>query len=76
MTPKDIKKYQKIHKYATVVFNSEASWETKYDIIFSEEVSLTIPLEYCDPDTSCEEDVCAFMVAFDEFMVDLNKIKC
>ncbi len=54
------------------IFNSEVSWEVKYDLIFSEQISrrvfTLIKLDYYDPDTSYQEDVTAFVNAFNEKM--------
>jgi len=50
----------------------EESWKELYDFIFSEDVSKKIyeafpDFHYCDPDASYEEDVLAFILAFDEY---------
>lgn len=54
------------------IFNSEVSWEVKYDLIFSDQISrrvfTLIKLDYYDPDTSYQEDVTAFVNAFNEKM--------
>lgn len=59
-------------KICEVVAESKTSWETKYDIIFSQSVSLKIynlvrvcdfKFDYRDPDTSYEEDVMYFVNA-------------
>jgi hypothetical protein len=64
---------------AETIFNSEATWEFKYDIIFDmglwqalEEVG--IMLDYCDPDTSYEEDVTAYMTAVSEVKEQILKL--
>lgn len=62
-----------LHARATDIFNdSSLDWEQKYDQIFSDEVSVKvfnlIRLDYCDPDTTYQEDVEAFMRAFDQAM--------
>lgn len=50
----------------------EATWEEVYDKIFSEKISQQIfeefpDFHYSDPDTSYQEDVCAFVDAFCEY---------
>jgi hypothetical protein len=46
------------------ICDSMASWETKYDMVFSDEVSNRmhelVTFDYYDPDTTYEEDVRAF----------------
>lgn len=60
------------------VFNSDIDWEVKYDFIFSADVSRRINqivhLDYYDPDTSYEEDVTAFVNAFNNKMIDIRKL--
>lgn len=65
-----------LHKRATNIVESSAlSWEQKYELIFNKSMSrevfswfkgVGLELNYYDPDTSYEEDVRAFMFAFDE----------
>jgi hypothetical protein len=47
---------------------SDASWEVKYQLIFSPEISRKvhrlISLDYYNPDTSYQEDVTAWWDAF------------
>jgi hypothetical protein len=61
-----------LHGEANEILDWDVSWETKYHIIFSEHisgrVSELIELDYYDPDTSYEEDVRAFMDAFNRAM--------
>lgn len=62
-----------LHARASDIFNDNSlDWEEKYDQIFSEEISkrvfALVRLDYCDPDTTYQEDVTAFMKAFDEKM--------
>lgn len=65
-------KLRNLHAQAREVFDSNLSWETKYSLIFSKHISCQvfdlISLDYYDPDTSYQEDVMAFMNAFDEAM--------
>ena len=64
---------KQLHKKATDIYeHTFLTWIEKYDQIFSEEVSEKvfelIDLDYYDPDTDYEEDVTAFMDAFNERM--------
>lgn len=56
------------------IYHSERSWEDKYDQIFSKKISSKIykliDLDYYDPDTSYEEDVNAFTLAFSNYIKD------
>ena len=70
---KNIQKLQKLNKKANEIYDDdELTWEEKYDLIFSEKLSrkvhALITLDYYDPDTSYEEDVSAFVSAFNERM--------
>ena len=58
----------KIYNKAKIIVASTLSWEAKYDLIFSEEISRKVRFDWCDPDTSYQEDVEAFMKGFDEYM--------
>jgi hypothetical protein len=73
----DIRLLKTIHENANRIFNSEASWETKYELIFSDAISEKVfrelRLDYYDPDTTYEEDVTAFMNAFNQKMEDILK---
>lgn len=57
-----------IYERAKRIIDSDLSWEDKYDMIFSEEISRKFSLDYYDPDTSYQEDVMAFMGALDDHM--------
>lgn len=54
------------------VISSSGSWESKYDRVFSNQISgkvfSLIRLDYCDPDTTYKEDVLAFASAFNQYM--------
>lgn len=73
----DVGLLKKIREHANRIFKSEASWETKYELIFSDAIServfQEIQLDYCDPDTSYEEDVTAFINAFNQKMEEILK---
>lgn len=59
---------KRIYERSKRIINSDLSWEDKYDMIFSEEISRNFSLDYYDPDTSYQEDVMAFMGALDDYM--------
>lgn len=52
------------------IMESDFSWEEKYDLIFSEEISKRVfaitPNSWYDPDTTYQEDVEAFYDQFKE----------
>jgi len=58
---------------AETIFSSDMSWEAKYDMIFSKDISRKVfdiapGFNYYDPDTSYEEDVTAFFNSFKEYL--------
>ena len=57
------------------IINSNLSLNVKYDLIFSDDMSAKVKLDYYDPDTSYEEDVLAWIGAFDEYLKDNNILK-
>ena len=64
---------------ATAILNSEASWEMKFNLIFSDELSsranALFKLDYYDPDTSYEEDLTAWVRAAEEKAEDVRIIR-
>jgi hypothetical protein len=74
----DLVKLNNILIFVNEIYNSDIDWEEKYDLIFTKSVSLyvirEISLDYYDPDTSYEEDVKAFVNAFNEKMAELNEL--
>ena len=61
---------------ARAIARSDASWETKYDLIFSDEISgairqMNMAPDYYDPDTSYEEDVLAYIKALSERQMEI-----
>lgn len=67
------------HK-ANVLVSQNEDWSMTYDLIFSRDLSRQVfklcselgsSLDYCDPDTSYEEDVRAFVTAFNSKMAEL-----
>jgi hypothetical protein len=72
-------KLKRLNKKANDIFNHVfLTWKEKYDQIISDEIFKEvynlIYLEYYDPDTDYEEDVTAFMNAFNERMKNLNEL--
>ena len=68
-----MEKLLELHDNATQIVNSDLSWEAKYDLIFSANLSrkvfdIAIGFDYYDPDTTYEEDVMAFYYAFTEYL--------
>lgn len=68
---------EEIHWYANLVWRNDIlTDEQKYDKIFCKSVSQKVfsllNLDYCDPDTTYEEDVDAFMNAFNSKMRKLH----
>lgn len=61
----------KLKKEVDRIMNSNLSWEAKYDLIFSDEISKKIRLDYYDPDTSYEEDVMAWCGAFNNYINEI-----
>lgn len=66
------------------LINEDIDWETKYDLVFCENVSrrvfkllkeLGVSFDYYDPDTSYEEDLRAFANALKEKVEELEKVK-
>lgn len=59
------------------ICDTDADWETKYDLVFSPDMSRRMSalyrLDYYDPDTSYEEDVLAFCRAVNEKADELEK---
>jgi hypothetical protein len=63
---------------ARAIADSDATWESKYDVIFpgiSRAVSsLGFAPDYCDPDTSYQEDVEAYVYAIQEKAEEVRKM--
>lgn len=67
----------KILGKSNLIFDSkELDWEEKYDLILSDKISMRVNhlFNYADPDTTYEEDVTAFMIAFREYTENRNKL--
>lgn len=71
-------RYVKLFDAAKRIVESEASWPTKYNLIFSDEISFAMhdlfPLDYYDPDGDYEQDVRAWFRAAEEKAEDLRKV--
>jgi len=68
-----MKSVLKLNKKVNEIYdNDDLDWEEKYHKIFSDKISIKvfslITLNYYDPDTSYEEDVTAFVNAFNEYI--------
>lgn len=64
------KELKDIHKKAKKIVSSNLSWEEKYNMIFSEEISYKTDFYWVDPDMDYEDDVMAYMDAFDNHIID------
>jgi hypothetical protein len=59
---------QRVYQEAKKIYSSIISWKSKYDLIFSDNISAKISFNWYAPETSYEEDVSAFMKGFHEYM--------
>lgn len=64
---------QEIFDYIKRIYYSDLSWEAKFDLIFSPHGSqafcrIARSFDWCDPDTSYEEDVSAFFYAAQSYL--------
>ncbi len=57
-----------IYDRAKRIVASDLPWNEKYDMIFSNEISGNFNFDWYDPDMDYEDDVLAFMSAFDKHM--------
>ena len=64
-----------LHERAKRIVASSLSWKEKYDMIFSSDVSDKVDFDWYDPDMDYEDDVRAFMVGFQEYMVKQSIIE-
>lgn len=63
--------------YIREIYYSNLSWEAKFDLIFSSHGSqkfcrLAPGFDWCDPDTSYEEDVSAFFYAAKFYLYNMG----
>lgn len=64
-----------LNKEAHAIIKSDLEWKVKYNLIFSDYISRKIYLDYYDPNNSYEDDVCAWIYAFDKFILEYTHIK-
>ena len=57
-----------IYGIAKIIIASELSWKDKFNLIFSEEISLKFNFDWLDLDLDYKDDVLAFMEGFDKYM--------
>jgi len=57
-----------IYIIAKTIIASELSWKDKFNLIFSEEISLKFNFDWLDLDLDYKDDVLAFMEGFDKYM--------
>lgn len=72
------RRFIELARKASQIANSDASWQTKYDLIFSSDISekikkTEVSCPYYDPDTSYEEDVLAYVSVVNEKADELEK---
>lgn len=77
-----VEKLKHVKKEANEIFNSDMSWETKYNLIFSKNISgvfyalleeINEHFNYYDPDCDYDDDVIAFISAINEKIEDIIK---
>ena len=76
-TMEKVQRFIELEKQILKIFNSEAFWKTKYDLIFAinkEIVEIKMGFEWCDPDCDYEDDVRAYVQAIKKKVEDYNKI--
>lgn len=71
----DIHDYIDIYEEAQHIVLSDIEWNVKYDRIFSDDISNKVShlFDWYDPDTSYEDDVTAFMIAFKNYIDNESK---
>lgn len=66
-----------------IIAADDLTWEEKYDLIFCPDLStkcfeiaksLGEKIDYYDPDTSCKEDVEAFVAAVNEYIAKWQRL--
>lgn len=72
------KEFIRLARAAQTICESEATWKTKFSLVFSEYLSgelqdLSVDFDWYDPDTTYEEDVLAFCRAINEKADELVK---
>jgi hypothetical protein len=64
----DYKELKELYKRAKRIIASDLDWEAKYNLIFSDDMSMKVKFDWCDPDMDYEDDVMAWMNGFDSHM--------
>ena len=77
--PDAVSEFIDLADQAVAIRDSDASWETKFHLIFSADIARAIydtgmHFNYYDPDTSYEEDTLAFVQAAQEKANELRNI--
>ena len=71
------KEFVRLAREAQRICDTDATWETKYDLVFSDDVCrrmhALLEFEWHDPDTTYEEDVLAFCRSATEKADDIEK---
>ena len=62
----DYKELKELYKQAKRIITSDLDWDQKYNLIFSDDMSMKVKFDWCDPDMDYEDDVMAWMNGFDE----------
>ena len=67
----NVRKFLTLTANAVTIRNSSADWETKYDLIFSNEISgairqTNITFDWYDPDMGYDDDVIAYVEALEK----------
>lgn len=78
MTDGTLNSLVRLRDRAVRILDSEATWETKYELLFSEDLSLRVKavdpsFSYYDPDTTYEADSVAFVRALQDRVAELEK---
>lgn len=71
------KEFARLAREAQRICDTDATWETKHELVFSNDVSrrmlALLDFDWLDPDTSFEEDVLAFCREATEKANDIEK---
>lgn len=77
MTDQTFSELRALAQRAQRIFDSEASWEVKFELILSDDLAQRVytldpNFTYSDPDTTYEDDTTAFVRALVERVSDLQ----
>jgi ATP:corrinoid adenosyltransferase len=64
----DYKELKELYKRAKRIIASDLDWETKYNLIFSDDMSMKVKFDWFDPDMDYQDDVMAWIDGFDRHM--------